>query len=223
MVKVLIVEDDEKLNKLVCVTLSGKGFLSVGAKNGKDALKLLESDKFDIVLSDIMMPEMDGFEFAKNVRMFDKNIPILFMTARDDIEAKQKGYAIGIDDYIVKPFSLDELELRIGALLRRAKINASKKIELGNFVMDEEEHIAKIGEHEIPLSVREFDILFKLLSFPNKTFTRSALMEEFWDYDSSSSSRTVDVYMSKLREKTAQISEFEISTVHGLGYKAVLK
>ena len=223
MIKILVVEDDEKLNKLVSLSISNQGYNVSSAFNGEEALSLFDDSKFDIVVSDIMMPKMDGFELAKNIRLFNKDIPILFMTARDDINSKQKGFSIGVDEYIVKPFEIDELILRIGAILRRAKINNSKKIEIGTFVMDEDQHIATSNNEEINLSVREFKILFKLLSFPNKTFTRSALMDEFWYYNSSATSRTVDVYMSKLREKTSKIAEFEISTVHGLGYKAVLK
>ncbi|MDE5860939.1 MAG: response regulator transcription factor, partial [Ruminococcus sp.] len=150
-------------------------------------------------------------------------IPILFMTARDDFNSKQRGYRIGIDDYMVKPVDLDELLLKIGALLRRAKINNSKKLTIGKFTLDAEERTATLDGEEIPLTVREFNLLYKLLSYPKKTFTRSQLMDEFWDIDSNSGSRTVDVYMRKLREKFSECKDFEIVTVHGLGYKAVLK
>lgn len=141
----------------------------------------------------------------------------------DDMSSKTRGFRLGIDDYIVKPFDTDELVLRVRAILRRADIGRSKKLELGNLTMDEDEHIAYVNGEELPLTVREFDILFKLLSYPKKTFTRAKLMEDLWDYDSSATSRTVDVYMAKLREKTAACDGFEIVTVHGLGYKAVLK
>lgn len=178
---------------------------------------------FDLIISDIMMPEIDGFEFAKTVRELNQDIPILFMTARDDLSAKQKGFCVGIDDYMVKPIELDELILRIGALLRRAKIAANKKLIVGSFVMDTEEHMAYMNEEEVPLTAREFDLLYKLLSYPKKTFTRSQLMDEFWDVDTSSGSRTVDVYITKLRDKLSECYDFEIVTVRGLGYKAVLK
>ena len=169
------------------------------------------------------MPNMDGYAFAENVRLTDKNTPIIFMTAKDEKASKLYGYKLGIDDYVTKPFDIDVLMLKIAALLRRAKIETEKKVEIGNFVMNAEERTAEIDGQEIALTVREFDLLFKLLSFPKKTFTRSALMEEFWDYDSSATSRTVDVYMAKLREKTADCDGFEIVTVHGLGYKVKLK
>lgn len=145
------------------------------------------------------------------------------MTARDDFAAKQKGYRVGVDDYMVKPIDLDELFLRIGALLRRAKIASSRRLEVGNFVMDADEHTAYLDGEEIPLTTREFALLYKLLSYPKKTFTRSQLMDEFWDAESSSGPRTVDVYMTKLRGKLAECGAFEIVTVHGLGYKAVIR
>ena len=223
LARILVVEDDEKLNHIVCLGLLNGGYQAVGCLNAKEALSRMEEMKFDLIISDIMMPGMDGFAFAEEVRAGDGRIPILFMTARDDMPSKQRGYRIGIDDYVVKPVEPDELLLRVGALLRRANIAAGKKLEAGNLVMDAEEYTAYVNGEELPLTVREFDILFKLLSFPKKTFTRSQLMEAFWDYDSSATSRTVDVYMAKLREKTASCNGFEIVTVHGLGYKAVLR
>ena len=176
-----------------------------------------------MIISDIMMPDVDGFEFARTVRGQDQEIPILFMTARDDFASKQKGFQTGIDDYMVKPVDLDELLLRIGALLRRAKIVSSHKLEIGKLVLDADERSAYLDGEEIPLTVREFNLIYKLLSYPKKTFTRSQLMDEFWDGDTSSGLRTVDVYMTKLRSKFAGCEEFQIVTVHGLGYKAVLK
>ena len=169
-----------------------------------------------------MMTEKSGTSQAK-VRESDKQIPILFMTALDDKPSKQLGYKIGIDDYAVKPFDCDLLMLRVGALLRRANIERSRELVVGNLRMNKDEHTAYVDGEELNLTVREFDLLFKLLSFPKRTFTRSQLMDEFWDYDSSATSRTVDVYIVKLREKTSVCNGFEIVTVHGLGYKAVLK
>ena len=178
---------------------------------------------FDMIVSDIMMPGIDGFEFATSVREINEDIPILFMTARDDIASKQRGFRIGVDDYMVKPIDLDELFLRIGALLRRAKIAASRKLEIGSFVMDADEHTAYLQDEEINLTNREFSILYKLLSYPKKTFTRTQLMDEFWDADTETAPRAVDVYMTKLRQKLSQCEDFEIVTVHGLGYKVVIK
>lgn len=223
MFKILVVEDDRELNKTVCSFLNHSGYEAVGCLNAIEAYDAMEEDLFDLIISDIMMPEMDGFEFAESVRALNENIPILFMTARDDIQSKQRGFRIGVDDYMVKPIDLDELFLRIGALLRRAKIAASRKLEIGKFVMDADEHTAYLGEEEILMTNREFSILFKLLSYPKKTFTRTQLMDEFWDADTQTAPRAVDVYMTRLRGKLAGCEDFEIVTVHGLGYKAVLK
>ncbi len=223
MAKILVVEDDKALNGLVCSCLRDNGYEVVSCFNGKDALVALEENTFSVIVSDIMMPEMDGFELAENVRLTDKTMPIIFTSAKDDKISKLYGYKLGIDDYITKPFDIDLLIMKIQALLRRAKIESDKKIQVGNFVMDKEEHVAMIDGEEISLTVREFNILFKLLSFPKKTFTRAKLMDEFWDFDSSATSRTVDVYMAKIREKTSACDGFEIVTVHGLGYKAVIK
>ncbi len=223
MIKILVAEDDVNLNGLVCMSLKREGYAVCGCFGGKEALNDLASGRFDMIISDVMMPEVDGFALAYEVRSSDKNIPILFITARDDMPSKQRGYALGIDDYLVKPFEMDELILRTKALLRRADIKSTGKIEIGNLIMDSEEHTAYVNGEELQLTVREFDLLYKLLSCPKKTFTRSQIMDDLWDYDSSATSRTVDVYMAKLREKTAECDGFSLVTVHGLGYKAVLK
>ena len=223
MFKILIVEDDKELNKTVCSFLNHSGYNAIGCLNANDAYDALYENMFDLIVSDIMMPCVDGFEFARNVRELNEGIPILFMTARDDIASKQRGFRIGVDDYMVKPIDLDELFLRIGALLRRAKIASSRKLEIGRFVMDADEHTAYLGDEEIPLTNREFSILYKLLSYPKKTFTRTQLMDEFWDADTDTAPRAVDVYMTKLRSKLSGCEDFEIKTVHGLGYKAVIK
>lgn len=222
MNNLLIVEDDKELNELVCSYFENNDYFVTGCFNGLEALKLLEKQKFDLIISDIMMPELDGFSLVEKIRNKDTSTPIIFMTARDDKFSKQLGYKIGIDDYIVKPFDLDELVMKVGAILRRTMINKNNKLEVGNLLLESIEHTAYLNGEELPLTVREFDLLFKLLSYPKQTFTRSQLMEEFWDFDSSATSRTVDVYMAKLREKTSNCSGFEIVTVHGLGYKAVL-
>ena len=224
MFKILVVEDDRDLNKTVCAYLRQNGYEAEGCLEVNTAYDAMYGgEMFDLIISDIMMPGIDGFEFARTVRQLNKEIPLLFMTARDDFMAKQKGFKAGIDDYMVKPVDLDELLLRIGALLRRAGIAASKKLNAGELTLDAEEHTAYLRGEEVPLTVREFNLLYKMLSYPKKTFTRSQLMDEFWDSDSSSGPRTVDVYMTKLRDKFADCDDFEIVTVHGLGYKAVLK
>lgn len=223
MFKILVVEDDKELNRTVCSFLNHSGYEATGCLNGEEAYDELYAGVFDLIVSDIMMPGIDGFELARTVRELNENIPILFMTARDDIASKQRGFRIGVDDYMVKPIDLDELFLRIGALLRRAKIAAERKLEIGSFIMDAEEHTAYLDGREIPMTAREFSILYKLLSYPKKTFTRSQLMDEFWDADTETAPRAVDVYMTKLRSKLADCHDFEIVTVHGLGYKAVVK
>ena len=223
MFKILVVEDDRDLNKTVCSFLNHSGYEATGCLDATEAYDALYANMFDLIVSDIMMPGIDGFEFAQNVRELNDNIPILFMTARDDIASKQRGFRIGVDDYMVKPIDLDELFLRIGALLRRAKIATNRKLEVGSFVMDADEHTAYLNEEEIPMTNREFSILYKLLSYPKKTFTRKQLMDEFWDADTETAPRAVDVYMPKLRSKLSDCDSFEIQTVHGLGYKAVIK
>lgn len=223
MIRILVAEDDKALNGLVCAYLADCGYEAVSCADGKEALDAMEGQTFDMLISDIMMPNMDGYELARAVRSSNGQIPILFMTALGDKPSKQYAYKLGIDDYVEKPFDAEILMLRVGALLRRAKIEKSRELTAGNLRMNADEHTAYVNGEEIALTVREFDLLFKLLSFPKRTFSRSQLMDEFWDYDSSATSRTVDVYMAKLREKTSDCDGFEIVTVHGLGYKAVLK
>lgn len=223
MFKILVVEDDRDLNRAVCTFLNGSGYEATGCLGAEEAFDAMYETVFDLIVSDVMMPHIDGFEFVKTVRSLNESIPILFMTARDDLAAKQRGFRVGIDDYMVKPIDFDELFLRIGALLRRAKIASSRHLTVGEFVMDADERSATLSGEEIPLTAREFNLLYKLLSYPKKTFTRTQLMDEFWDADTQTSSRTVDVYMTKLRAKLAHCTSFEILTVHGLGYKAVLK
>ena len=223
MFQILVVEDDKDLNRTVCAFLNSSGYQATGCLNANDAYDAMYGTMFDLIVSDIMMPGIDGFEFAKTVRSLNENIPILFMTARDDFASKQRGFRIGVDDYMVKPIDLDELFLRIGALLRRAKIANSRTLEVGSFSMDMDAHTAMLADEEVPLTNREFNILYKLLSYPKKTFTRQQLMDEFWDVDTETAPRTVDVYMTKLRSKLSRCEDFEIKTVHGLGYKTVIK
>ena len=223
MFKILVVEDDKELNHTVCTFLNQSGYEATGCPNANDAYNAMYNNTYDLIVSDIMMPDIDGFEFAKTVRELNEDIPILFMTARDDFASKKRGYRIGIDDYMIKPIDLDELFLRIGALLRRSKIASSHRLEIGKLVLDADERTAVHDGEEISLTAREFNILYKLLSYPKKTFTRSQLMDEFWDSESNTAPRAVDVYMTKLRDKFSGCDDFEIVTVHGLGYKAVVK
>ena len=168
MFKILVVEDDRDLNRSVCSFLNNNGYEAVGCLSAESAYDEMYKTTFDCIVSDIMMPNIDGFEFAKTVRSLNNDIPILFMTARDDFASKQRGFRIGIDDYMTKPIDLDELFLRIGALLRRAKIASSRRLEVGNFVMDADERSATLDGEEISLTQREFDLLYKLLSYPKR-------------------------------------------------------
>ena len=221
--RILLVEDNKELNEIIYNYLSKEGFNCFKAFDGLEALNIYNDNKIDLILSDIMMPLCDGYTLAKEIREIDLNIPIIFMSAKDDKMAKKIGYKAGIDDYIVKPFDLDELVFKIKAIKRRLNIENNNELIIKNFYINKELHIAKINDIEISLSVREFDILFSMVNNPNKIYTRQRLMEEFWDYDSSTTSRTVDVYFAKLRDKTKDCDGFSIETIHGLGYKVVLK
>jgi len=223
MIHILVLEDDAKLNQTVCTFLNDCGFAAKGCLNADDAYDAMYNTLYDLIISDIMMPEIDGFEFAESVRRVNKTIPILFMSARDDLPSKQKGFRLGIDDYMVKPVVLEELLLRVRALLRRANIEMERKLTVGNLELDADGMTATIDGEEIPVTTREFNILYKLLSYPKKTFSRAQLMDEFWGVDTDTSLRAVDVYITKLRDKFSGCDGFEIKTVRGLGYKAVLK
>lgn len=222
MVNILVLEDDERLNKIVCTYLNDSGFRAKGCFDAESAYDEMYNNIYELIISDIMMPGADGFEFAENVRRVNKQIPILFISARDDLPSKQKGFQLGIDDYMVKPIELDELLLRVRALLRRANIEIERKVSVGNLTLDADAMTAVIGGNEIPVTTREFNIIYKLLQYPNKTFSRAQLMDEFWDVGSDAGLRAVDVYITKLRDKFSECDGFKITTVRGLGYKAVL-
>lgn len=222
MINILVLEDDIKLNQIVCTYLNDSGFSAKGCLNAMDAYDLMYNNLYQLIISDIMLPQIDGFEFAQTVRQVNKAIPILFMSAKDDLPSKQKGFLLGIDDYMVKPVELAELLLRIRALLRRANIETERKLTAGNLCLDADAMTATVNGEEIPVTTREFNLLYKLLSYPKKTLSRAQLMDEFWGVDSDTSLRAVDVYVTKLREKFSGCDGFKIVTVRGLGYKAVL-
>lgn len=223
MIRILVLEDDPGQNQLICTYLNDSGFETKGCLNAQAAYDEMYNRLYDLIISDIMMPGIDGFEFAQTVRQTNRYIPILFMSARDDLPSKQKGFQLGIDDYMVKPVVLEELLLRVRALLRRANIEAERKITVGNLTLDADGMTAEIDGEELPVTTREFNILYKLLSYPKRTFSRAQLMDGFWGLDSGSGLRAVDVYITKLRDKFSGCDGFEIKTVRGLGYKAVLK
>lgn len=221
MVHVLVVEDDVRFNQIVCASLNAAGYAVQGCTNASEAFEALHESGADIIISDIMMPGIDGFEFVEDVRRINKRIPILLMTARDDLSAKRQGFRAGIDDYMVKPIDLDELLLRIEALLRRARIEDEKRLTVGKTVLDAEEVSVYVDGTPVMLTLREFQITYKLLSYPRRTFSRAQLMDEFWSGETSASLRAVDVYITRIRDKFSGCEDFKIVTVHGLGYKAV--
>lgn len=223
MIRILVVDDEAKLTQSVCTYLNDSGYEAKGCLSAEAAYDAMYSQLYDLIISDIMMPGTDGFEFAKTVRDLNKTIPILFMSARDDLPAKQKGFDLGIDDYMVKPIDFSELLMRVRALLRRANIEASRKLTVGSLILDMDALTAVVDGEEIPVTTREFNILYKMLAYPNHTFSRSQLMDEFWGVESDTGLRAVDVYITKLRDKFSICHDFEIKTVRGLGYKAVVK
>ncbi len=222
MVKILLVEDNTDLNLSVCRHLNLNNYMTFGCTSAMDAYDVLYENKIDLIISDIMMPGVDGFEFAKNVREENPNIPIIFMTAKDDLDSKKQGFHIGIDDYMVKPIDLDELLLRIEAILRRANISSKNKLVIGNFEMDEDSMSVKLNGEEIPFTTKEFQLLFKLLSYPNHAFSRNQLLEELGGLDNESTPRSIDVFITNIRAKLEGCDSFKIATVRGIGYKGVI-
>ncbi len=221
MFNILVVDDYTHIRRLYEYTLEKNGYVSFTAANGKEALKLMESTHIDLIVLDVMMPEMDGYDFLKTIRDSGSEIPVLIITAKDSAEDLRKAFMLGTDDFMVKPVDEIEMLLRIKALLRRAKIGEEQRLTVGGTELLYDSFTVKRNGEEITLPKKEFQILFKLLSFPNKTFTRAALMEEFWSMDSESEARTVDVHINRLRERLCGCDDFEIVTVRGLGYKAV--
>lgn len=221
MIDILLVEDDEKLNKLFYTVLSKQGFNIHCAHDGLEAFNIMENNHIDLIISDIMMPNMDGYEFTETIRKFDAEIPILMITAKDDFNSKQKSFLIGIDDYMVKPIDVNEMILRVNALLRRSKIFHDKKQIVGNTILEYESLSVTVDDETIVLPQKEFYLLYKLLSYPNKVFTRNQLMDEIWGMDSPSDIQTIDVHINRLRRHFKNNPDFDIVTVRGLGYKVI--
>lgn len=221
MINILLVEDDQKLNKLFYTVLSKQGFNVHISNNGIEAFNILENNHIDLIISDIMMPKMDGYEFTENVRKINEDIPILMITAKDDFNSKQKSFLIGIDDYMVKPIDVNEMILRVHALLRRSKIVHDKKQVVGSTVLEYDSLTITRNDESIVLAQKEFYLLYKLLSYPNKVFTRNQLMDEIWGLDSPSDLQTIDVHINRLRRRFENNPDFKIVTVRGLGYKVV--
>jgi DNA-binding response OmpR family regulator len=222
MYQIMIVEDDKNTRLLMSAVLGRNGYGTVLAENGEEALRLLEETQVDLIVLDIMMPRMDGFAFTQALRNNGNNLPILMVTARETREDKKRGFIIGADDYMVKPVDEEEMLLRIQALLRRSKISGERSLTVGKTTLIYDTMSAKMPTETVELPQKEFQLLFKLLSYPGKTFTRRQLMDAFWESDSDSDERTVDVHISRLRERFRENTDFSIITVRGLGYKAVL-
>ncbi|MEK3713528.1 response regulator transcription factor [Paenibacillus sp. FSL H8-0122] len=221
MFTILVVEDDAKLRQLFCTVLTRHGYRTVPAVNGEDALAMLDKEYIDLMICDIMMPVMDGFELTRMIRDNNSQLPVLMVTARENFADKQQGFLVGIDDYMVKPVNVNEMLLRVGALLRRAKIISERKIEWAETVLDYDTLTVIQGPERIVLPQKEFYLLYKMISYPNKIFTKQQLMDEIWGMDSESDEHTVVVHINRLRERFRDNPDFEIVTVRGLGYKAV--
>ena len=223
MFRIMVVEDDLHTRLLFCKVLEQNGYSALPAEDGMDALEKMDHEHVDLILLDVMMPRMDGLEFSQTLRDADCNVPILMVTAKESQADKRVGFLAGTDDYMTKPVDEEEMLLRIAALLRRSRINASRRIEIGGTVLDYDSLAVVTDEGSLAIPQKEFMVLFKLLSFPNKIFTRRQLMDEIWNFDSESDERTVDVHIHRLRERFEKNPDFEIVTIRGLGYKAVKK
>jgi DNA-binding response OmpR family regulator len=223
MPKILVVEDDNDLNNLIQTVLESKGHDVFAARNGKEALDILDITHIDLIISDIMMPRMDGIRLLTDIREANMKMPVLLITAKGSYDDKNKGFSSGADDYMVKPIDIKELILRVNALLRRSKIANERQLRIANITLDADTlTVTRDGDIYV-LSPKEFYLLFKLLSYPGRVFTRFEIMSEVWGYDSESDEKTINVHISKLRTRFEGWTEFEISTVRGLGYKAIVK
>lgn len=223
MFRILVVEDDSSTNRLFCAILRRAGYEPVPAGNGEEALQKMDEQQFDLLLCDLMMPKMDGYTLTETIRESGSMLPILMVTAKTLPEDKYKGFLVGTDDYITKPVDKEEMLLRIKALLRRAKIVDERKIMLGAVVLEYDSHTVRRGHELITLPPKEFELLYKLLAYPEQTFTRMQLLDEIWRLDSESDIHTVNVHINRLRTRFMGWPEFEIQTVRGLGYRAVRK
>lgn len=221
MFNILVVEDDAKLNKLYSTVLTRSGYRVHSAYDGHEALDILDEQYIDLIITDIMMQVMDGYELTESLREADYNMPIMMITAKEQFADKEKGYRVGTDDYMVKPIDVNEMVLRVNALLKRAQIINDKEIVIGNTTLDYDSLTAISDGNKLLLPQKEFNLLYKLVSYPNKIFTRQQLMDEIWGMETDSDERTVDVHINRLREKFKDCKDFQIVTVRGLGYKVV--
>ena len=223
MVTILVVEDDAELRELFCVALEGNGYATRSAANGQEALDVLDEAKVDLIVCDVMMPVMDGFELTRALRSAGYELPILVITAKGELADKHEGFRAGVDDYVVKPVDINEMLWRVEALLRRARIATEHQLTIGDTVLDSDALTVRDASGEQTLPQKEFKLLFKLLSSPGRVFTRRQLLEDVWGVDAAENSHTLDVHISRLRERYRDNPDFEIVTVRGLGYKGVRK
>ena len=221
MFRILIVEDDLELRSLYQNVLIRNGFQTVGVTNGKEALDVLETSYFDLIISDIMMPVLDGYQFVRELRDKGVHTPVLMITAKDAFEDMQLGFLSGSDDYMVKPINVNEMVLRINALIRRAQMNSERKQVIGNTTLECDSCIVSVGNEEVNLPLKEFMVLYKMVSFPGKTFTRQQLLNDIWGYENEMDTHTVDVHIERLRKKFRDNPDFDIVTIRGIGYKVV--
>ena len=222
MFNILIVEDDKNLRKLISTFLRKNNYTPFEANDGEEALEMLDKQYIDLIITDVMMPKMDGFALIKELRMSEYKLPILLITAKDSIQDKKEGFLLGADDYMVKPINIEELLLRVKVLLRRAESTNERKIKIGDLVLNYDQmSVTKKGKVYF-LAQKEFMLLYKLLSTPNTIFTRQELIEEIWGLDSESDYRTVDVHIKRIRDKMKDVNEFEIVSIRGVGYKSII-
>lgn len=222
MFKILVVEDNKNLRKLMITYLKRNNYETFEAEDGEIALDVLEKTHIDLIITDIMMPNMDGYELTSELRQANYMIPILMITAKESIDDKRQGFLLGVDDYMVKPIDMDEMILRVGVLLRRANIVNQRKLKVKDIVLSYDEYTLTKGKEVYQVPQKEFQVLYKLLSYPNKIFTRQELIDEIWGLESDSEQRTVDVHIKRLREKFDKYDEFKIVTIRGIGYKAII-
>lgn len=223
MSKILVIEDEENLALLYKSVLERNGFTAYLTKNGEEGLALMEKIQVDLIITDVMMPVLDGFKFLEYLKAAGYEIPILMITAKESFEDKKRGFRLGVDDYMVKPIDVEEMLLRVEALLRRAKINHEKIVTIGSTVLDQTMYLVTEATGKSELPQKEFQLLYKLLSYPNRIFTRQQLMDDIWGLDSDTDERTIDVHIKRLRDRFSQNGDFELVTIRGLGYKAVIR
>ena len=221
MLKILIAEDDRELRHLFSHVLLKNGYSVKGVSNGKEALDAIEHDYFDLIISDIMMPIMDGYEFVHSLRESGSTIPVMMITAKDAFDDMQKGFIFGTDDYMVKPINVNEMVLRVGALLRRAQMINDRRQVIGSTVLECDSLTVTTENESMILPQKEFMLLYKMASYPGKIFTRHQLMDEIWGYDNESDTHTIDVHIGRLRDRFRDCRDFKIVTIRGVGYKVV--